>query len=305
MVYLEKFILPDEEQEYVLARRRMAENGGPLGYLDNGYPCGLFPQRGLSELDFEPITVFCGGNGSGKSTLLNAIAQKLQLKRIAPFNGGEMFAPYCGACIYRTGFNDEGEPLAIPAGSRSLTSDDIFEYMLAARTRNEEIAEDTAQGKEDYASLKYGENIRFTGWENYEKFRLQVLARTKSLSRRKFLQKLAGKEIRLRSNGETALYFFDEMLQNDTLYLLDEPENSLSPQMQLEVKALIERKARYCGCQFIIATHSPFLLALDRAKLYDLDTSPVRLKHWWELENTRAYFEFFFANRKLFQKDGE
>ena len=80
MVYLEKFILPDEEQEYVLARRRMAENGGPLGYLDNGYPCGLFPQRGLSELDFEPITVFCGGNGSGKSTLLNAIAQKTAVK---------------------------------------------------------------------------------------------------------------------------------------------------------------------------------------------------------------------------------
>ena len=205
------------------------------------------------------------------------------LKRLAPRNGGELFAPYCAACEYRTGYGDEGEPLAIPAGSRIVTSDDIFEYMLAARTRNEEIAEDTKRGKEDYASLKYGESIRFSGWENYENFRLQVLARTKSLSRRKFLQKLAGKEVRLRSNGETALDFFAEMLQNDTLYLLDEPENSLSPKMQLKLKALIEAKARYCGCQFLIATHSPFLLALERAKIYDLDSSPVTLKKWWEL----------------------
>ena len=294
MVYLEKFVFPGGEQEYAIARKRMTENGGAFGYLDNGYPCGLFPQRGLSELDFEPVTIVYGGNGSGKSTILNIVAEKLGLKRLAPRNGGELFAPYCAAC---------GEPLAIPAGSRIVTSDDIFEYMLAARTRNEEIAEDTKRGKEDYASLKYGESIRFSGWENYENFRLQVLARTKSLSRRKFLQKLAGKEVRLRSNGETALDFFAEMLQNDTLYLLDEPENSLSPKMQLKLKALIEAKARYCGCQFLIATHSPFLLALERAKIYDLDSSPVTLKKWWELENTRAFFEFFYANRNLFGKE--
>lgn len=303
MVYLEKFVFPGGEQEYAIARKRMAENGGAFGYLDNGYPCGLFPQRGLSELDFEPVTIVCGGNGSGKSTILNIVAEKLGLKRLAPRNGGELFAPYCAACAYRTGYDDEGEPLALPAGSRIVTSDDIFEYMLAARTRNEEIAEDTERGKGDYASLKYGESIRFSGWENYENFRLQVLARTKSLSRRKFLQKLAGKEVRLRSNGETALNFFAEMLQSDTLYLLDEPENSLSPKMQLKLKSLIEEKARYCGCQFLIATHSPFLLALERAKIYDLDSSPVTLKKWWELENTRAYFEFFYANRNLFGKE--
>ena len=130
-----------------------------------------------------------------------------------------------------------------------------------------------------------------------------MLARAKSLSRRKYLQKFAGKEVRLRSNGETALDFFAEMLQNDTLYLLDEPENSLSPKMQLKLKALIEEKARYCGCQFVIATHSPFLLALERAKIYDLDSSPVCLKRWWELENVRTYFDFLYSNRKLFGKE--
>lgn len=303
MVYLEKFIFPDEEAEYSLARDRMAENGGAFGYLDNAYPCGMFSQKGLFELDFEPITIVYGGNGSGKSTILHILSEKLGLKRIAPQNGGELFLPYCAACSWRAGTDDEGELLSVPEKSRIVTSDDIFEYMLAARTRNEEIAENTERGRRDYAALKFGENIRFTGWENYEDFRLQVLARTKSLSRRKFLQKFAGKEVRLRSNGETALDFFDEMLKEDALYLLDEPENSLSPKMQLQLKALLERKARYCGCQLIIATHSPFLLALDRAKIYDLDRVPVLPRKWWELENAKTYFEFFYENRKYFGKE--
>lgn len=149
MVYLEKFILPDEEEEYSIARKRMEENGSAFGYLDNPYPCGLFTSRGLRELDFERVTVLYGGNGSGKSTLLNAVAEKLCLKRQAPFNGGEMFAPYAQACKYRTGFDDYGEQTDIPVSSRIVTSDDVFEYMLAARTRNEEIAENTEQGRKD------------------------------------------------------------------------------------------------------------------------------------------------------------
>ncbi len=303
MIWLEKFILPDGEEEWSIAQKRRAENGGAFGYLENGYPCGLFPQKGLSELDFEPITILYGGNGSGKSTLLHVIAEKLALKRQAPFNGGEMFAPYVGACSARTGFDDEGERVRIPEESRLLASDDVFEYMLAARSRNEQIAENTEHGKEDYAALKYGETIQFRGLENYEDFRMQVLARSKSLSRRKFLHRFAGREVKLNSNGETALEYFEGVLLNDSLFLLDEPENSLSPKMQLAVKALIERKARYCGCQFIIATHSPFLLALRSAKIYDLDSAPVVLRKWWELENTKTYFSFFYENRHLFRKE--
>lgn len=302
MVYLEKFVLPGEEEEDRIAARRMEENGGAFGYLDNPYPCGLFPFRELSELDFERITVLYGGNGSGKSTLLNVIAEKLALKRQAPFNGGELFAPYAAACSWRRGFDDFGEEAKIPEKSRILTSDDVFEYMLAARTRNEEIEENTERGKGDYASLKYGETLPFTGLKDYENFRLQVCARTKSLSRRKFLQRFAGKTVKLNSNGETALEFFGEVLENDALYLLDEPENSLSPRMQGEIAALIEKKARYCACQFVIATHSPFLLALNGAKIYDLDSVPVTLKKWWQLENTKIYFDFFYRNREHFLK---
>lgn len=303
MVYLEKFRLPDEDQEAEIANRRRSENGGALGYLENGYPCMLFPQRGLEELDFEPITIFYGGNGSGKSTLLNVIAEKFSLKRLSPYNGGELFLPYVRACEIRLGYDDEGEPFsAVPFASRIITSDDVFEYMLAARTRNEEIAEDTEVAKEEYAAIKFGDTVRFSGLQDYEAVRLQLLARQKSLSRRKFMHKIVGKQVRLRSNGETALRFFDEQLKDSALYCLDEPENSLSPKLQMQMREILQEKARHCGCQLIISTHSPFLLSMRGAKIYDLDSSPVLPKKWWELENTRIYFSFFYKNRDLFLK---
>ena len=101
------------------------------------------------------------------------------------------------------------------------------------------------------------------------------------------------------SNGETALSYFEAKLKNDTLYCLDEPENSMSPKMQLELKRMLEEFSRYCGCQFIIATHSPFLLAMEGARIYDLDSNPVEIRNWWELENVRIYWDFFEANRSL------
>ena len=57
--------------------------------------------------------------------------------------------------------------------------------------------------------------------------------------------------------------------------------------------SFIEDSARFFGCQFIISTHSPFLLAIKGAKIYDLDESPVSVKPWTSLENVRTYYEFF------------
>lgn len=79
--YIEKFVLPNQTIEENLIVNRMGENGGIYGYIDNIYPCDIFPNIGLSELDFENITILYGGNGSGKTTLLNLIANKLSLKK--------------------------------------------------------------------------------------------------------------------------------------------------------------------------------------------------------------------------------
>ncbi len=50
---------------------------------------------------------------------------------------------------------------------------------------------------------------------------------------------------------------------------------------------------RFFHCQFVIATHSPFLLSMRGAKIYDLDEEVVDVKRWTELGNVRAYYEFF------------
>ena len=299
--YLETFRLPIDEESPLIAKR-MAENGGIYGYIDNAYPCGLFGPKELFEINFREITIFYGGNGSGKSTLLNLIAAKLELNRVAPHNSGELFDAYAKRCSYGMGHDEEGFKYRIPNGSRIITSDDVFDYMLTVRTNNTEIREEIERGKDEYRALKYGETVKFNGMEDYEDFRMMVLARTKSLSRRQFLRRTAGQEIRMGSNGETALSYFEAKLKNDTLYCLDEPENSMSPKMQLELTEMLQEVARYCGCQLIIATHSPFLLSLDGARIYDLDASPVDIKNWWELENTRVYFDFFMQHEALFRK---
>lgn len=293
-------MLLNDGEEYRIARARRLENGG---YLDNGYPCMLFTEKELREVDFDTVTILYGGNGSGKSTLLNVIALKLELKRLSPYNSSELMRSYAEHCRYRLGYGDNGPVARIPSESRILTSDDVFEYMLAARSSNDDIREDTEDGKSDYAKLvDPRNNIRLNSMADYEDFRLQVLARRRSVTRHKFLKKQIGTEVKLNSNGETALEFFETYMENDTLYLLDEPENSLSPKLQIELKGLLEERARYCGCQFVIATHSPFLLSMRGAKIYDLDSSPVDIKKWWELENTRLYFDFFMENRSLFER---
>lgn len=107
--------------------------------------------------------------------------------------------------------------------------------------------------------------------------------------------------VRTRSNGESALAVFSERIREDALYLLDEPENSLSPERQMELARFLHDSARFYNCQFIIATHSPFLLAMPGARIYDLDSEPIATKRWTELENVRATWEFFQSHKDEFE----
>ena len=108
--------------------------------------------------------------------------------------------------------------------------------------------------------------------------------------------------MREHSNGESAFLYFAEKIQENGLYLLDEPENSLSPEKQQELLRFLEDSARFFGCQFVIATHSPFLLSMRGAKIYDMDEERVDVKRWYELENVRVYYEFFQKYKEEFER---
>lgn len=134
--------------------------------------------------------------------------------------------------------------------------------------------------------------------EDYEELKKVNSARAGTMS--KFIRKNLMSNVRLYSNGESAYRYFIEKIIENGLYILDEPENSLSPKRQIELMSFIEDSARFFGCQFIISTHSPFLLAIKGAKIYDLDESPVSVKSWTSLENVRTYYEFFKSHDSEF-----
>ncbi len=95
------------------------------------------------------------------------------------------------------------------------------------------------------------------------------------------------------SNDESALMYFADKIKEKGLYFLDEPENSLSPEKQLELADFLSDSARFYDCQLVIATHSPFILSIKGAKVCDLDEERVDVKNWTELHNVRAYYDFF------------
>lgn len=80
--------------------------------------------------------------------------------------------------------------------------------------------------------------------------------------------------LHLKSHGEAFLEVLQDF-RRDGLYLLDEPEAALSPNRQLAALALIDKLVKD-GCQFIIATHSPILLAYPRARILSFGADGIR-----------------------------
>ena len=112
-----------------------------------------------------------------------------------------------------------------------------------------------------------------------------------------YISKYAQHFAKPNSNGETALDFFISKIDGEGVYLLDEPENSLSPSFQLKLLEFIELSA-HCGIQFIIATHSPLLLGLKNARILNLDEEGAPERQWEELENIQILNEFFEQKRR-------
>ena len=188
----------------------------------------------------------------------------------------------------------------IPRGSRIITSDDVFDMMLDIRSLNEGIDRKREKLADAYYDLKH-EKFQLRSLDDLDHLHLVVEARRKTQS--KFIVNESGKSIRERSNGESALMYFQGKMEMDTLCLLDEPENSLSPKNQMILADFLIESVRYCGNQLVISTHSPFLLALPGAKIINLDDNSQIVDSWAELENPRVYYDFFKKHAGEFEKE--
>ena len=277
MLYLEYFTFPDSDREFefFVKQKRTC--------YDSFYPFQILSRHHLRRIDFEPVTILYGGNGSGQTTVLNVIGEKLQLARDSVFNRSNFFQDYLDFCDYKL-------KVRLPVNSRVITSDDVFDYMLNIRSMNEGIDRKKESLFDDYLDAKYAD-FQMRSLDDYE--RLKKVTKARRLTQSRYVRSELMDNIREYSNGESAFIYFSEKITENGLFLLDEPENSLSPARQQELVKFLEDSARFFGCQFVISTHSPFLLSMRGAKIYDLDEDPADVKRWTELENVRAYYTFF------------
>lgn len=286
MLYLKKFELPNRDRE-----ENMLMNDSRT-YIQGVYPFNIFPNKELQDISFAPITIFYGGNGSGKSTLLNVIAEKIKATRNNPFVGGERFESYLRLCQCEMTNN-------IPYEIKTISSDDIFDYVLNIRRINHGLYNRRSEVAKEYITGKYRSAREIT---DYQEMVDAVDARRKTMSR--FIRdKVIVKDIQEQSNGESALMYFASYITDNGLYILDEPENSMSASMQIKLAKFIEDSARFFNCQFIIATHSPFILGIKDAVIYDLDSKPAIIKEYANLENMRVYYDFFKLHAAEFEKN--
>ena len=291
MVYVEKIILPSEhaENKVIELEKRTC--------FHTFYPFKIFPDKKLSEIRFDGITMFYGGNGSGKSTLLNILAAKIHAIRYSDFNNAPFFDKFVQMCSI--------DFARVPKRSYVLTSDDVFDYALKARSINDGIDDQRNELFDNYIAVhreakRSPEIMRLKGMDDYERWKNTMEIISPKHSQSSYIKKRVAQDIDLHSNGETAFRYFVNRIDDDAVYLLDEPENSLSIEFQIELAEYISATARATKSQFIIATHSPILLSMQNAKIYNLDACPAGVCSWTELSNVRKYFDFFMEHKDEF-----
>ncbi len=239
---------------------------------DAAIDCGRFPWtlpivRDLQEVSFTaPVTFLVGENGSGKSTLLEGIA--------------------AGMDAVAAGARDMRRDPSLRA-ARDLAAGFVFVRRRHARTRLFLRAEDvfgyTGRLTSDMAELSDIEQKLAQLPEGWGRDRATGMAR----SQRAALEHRYGADPDARSHGETFLALLQTRLVPNGLYFLDEPETPLSPSRVLALIALLADRVKQ-GCQFIIATHSPILMALPGATILLAAGGALRPAEWNDLDHVRV-----------------
>ncbi len=106
------------------------------------------------------------------------------------------------------------------------------------------------------------------------------------------LEYFGGKSLVTQSHGQSVMSYFRSRYKIKGLYFLDEPEVALSPRSQIELLDIIAKNIQAGHAQFIIATHSPILLACENAKIYSFDKETVQTIKYEETEHYQIYKNF-------------
>lgn len=201
----------------------------------NQYPFSLPIIKNLEEIVFPTqVTFVVGENGSGKSTILEAIASN-------------------------AGFGIEG-------GSKNInfsTSDDI------TYTGTQNLASKLTLSWRHKPSSQNGYFFRAESFFNIANY-IDMIAKD---DHDRAYRPYGGKSLHAQSHGESFWTFFSKRLGDNGFFIFDEPEAALSPQRQLALIAIMHQICKNRHSQFIIATHSPILLAYPEATIYNCDSN--------------------------------
>jgi predicted ATPase len=231
---------------------------------DAPYPFSVPQIRSLPHLDVNvPVTFFVGENGSGKSTLLEGIAAAAELPSIGSSQVAhdDTLGParQLGATLR----------LAWTQRSRKgffLRAEDFFGSLRARARDDARISRERSEaGAGVRADLP--RTIMVTGNHPDEQDAGRIVGRYDS-----------------RSHGESFMDLFAQRIRPGGLHILDEPEAPLSPKRQIAFLDVIIGAAKK-GAQFIIATHSPILLACPGARIYSFDQTPICEVDYEKLEH--------------------
>ncbi|HZW61082.1 MAG TPA: AAA family ATPase [Candidatus Babeliales bacterium] len=203
------------------------------------YPFSIPLIQQLKEIQFPTqVTFFVGENGTGKSTILEAIASN-------------------------AGFGPEG-------GSRNIHFKTSQENTYQGTQHLAECLTLSWRHKSTNGYFFRAES--FFNVANY----IDYIAREGGSGPEVTYASYGGKSLHNQSHGESFLSFFQNRLGQDGLFIFDEPEAALSPQRQLSLLALIHTAIKTSNAQFIIATHSPLLLAFPNATIYSCDDQSIQ-----------------------------
>jgi predicted ATPase len=116
------------------------------------------------------------------------------------------------------------------------------------------------------------------------------------------LRYFGGRSLLTQSHGQSFMSYFRARYRIRGIYFLDEPETALSPGSQLELLKVLAAMGGEGRAQFIVATHSPIILAAPGARIYSFDSVPVKAVDYEKTGHYRIYRDFM-ENREEFLQD--
>jgi predicted ATPase len=254
------------------------------------YPFDVPALGGVGEIRIgAPVTFLVGENGSGKSTLLEALAVATELPTIGAqpaHKDPSLAGPARLAQRLHLAWR--------PRLSRGffLRAEDVFGFILGLRDQRRALQRDLEATRE-----------RMAGASDYA----MGLALGPLRGSIGAMDHRYGRNPDARSHGETFLHLFRDRIVPKGLYLLDEPEAALSPASQMALVTIMADAVAQ-GSQFVIATHSPLLLAIPDARLLSFDSTPLEEVAWEDLEAVKLWRDVLSAPdrfmRLLWQSEG-